>query len=791
VAPVDRSASVVAGQSFTFDPLTGASDVEGDPLTVHWVSQPEHGSLVANVDGSYTYTADADYKGADSLSWHVNDGDLDSANTTTLSLMVLPAQVANTAPVAQDASVSLDEDGELLIDLTAWASDAEGEPLQATITTQPVQGTLVQLPGGRWLYTPVPDFNGNDSFTYRVNDGQADSNIATISLTVHPVNDAPVARDVTLTLDEDTALRFGPLAGASDVDGDALSIQIIDGPTHGALTVNADGSFTYTPQADYFGSDAFSYRVSDGQSSSSLAWFHIEVAAVNDAPTATGGLVTGVEDTPLILRWSDFAVQDIDDTALTLTLTDLPTDGRLELRNAQGVWQAVTVGTQLVQAQLDAGLLSFVPAADASGGPGYTQTGYGNRMAHYARLAYMVSDGHLSSAEAVMEIDIAPVVDSPPLELEEPRQNPPATPRELLRTDWENISPSQLPSVTTLDGWALLKADDSPKSANSGIDIIERNDSAWLELKVAGNSPHQTVGIERTVNTEAGATYTLSFDLAGSPASATDYLFVYVDGVKLSISAGISLGKAQDGQTVSYQYTGTGQPQSIRIVYEPSPEHLNGHSVMIDDIVLAETIKQGQKEGMVSLPTIHAALADTDGSETLTLTLAGLPVGSTLTDGQHSVTVTAENPLVDLIGWDTAVLLLQPPAGFSGALSLEVRATATETATGEQATVTRALNVNVVDATTAAPVSESFNVALNPYVTLIAPASDAEAPAMTSEIVVGPLTPDTTGVGQFSVAPYRREDEDEEQAPVEVSEDEWMLQLEQTAKAQWVQLMRG
>ncbi|MDR0777340.1 MAG: tandem-95 repeat protein, partial [Azonexus sp.] len=865
VAPADRSATVIAGESVTFDPLAGASDVDGDPLTVQWVTQPEHGTLTDNGDGTWTYTADADYAGTDTLSWRVSDGQAESANTCTFTLTVT-LDAVNTAPVANDASVSLDKDSSLLIDLTAWASDADGDALQSVIITQPERGTLVQQPDGRWLYTPVPGFLGPDSFTYRVNDGQADSNIATIrltvlpenhppfarglwvvldedtelrinlpdcatdmdgdslslhiidgpthgtltanadgsytytpdpdffgsdsftwyandgradsnigtvSITVRPVNDAPIAVDLSGELDEDSNLLIDLLAEASDVEGDVLNARIIDGPTHGTLTVNADGSFTYTPEPDYFGNDHFTYRVNDGQDDSNIATVSLTVHPINDAPTATGSLITGQEDTALILNWRDFAVHDIDDddSELTITITALPADGRLELRDARGVWQAVTIGTQLVQAQLDAGLLRFVPAANASGGPGYTQSGYGNRLAHYARLAYTVSDGKLTSAETVLDIDITPVADAPTLQWEHPA----VALREIFRTDWDKLPTGQSTNATILDGWTLLKADDSPKGGNNkDFSLINRNGDTWLELKVAGNSGHQTVGIERTVNTEAGATYTLSFDLAGSPATAADYLFVYVDGVRLEVSARTSLGKAQDGQTVSYQYTGTGQPQSIRIVYEPTPDHLNGHSVMLDDIVLAKAVPPNP-DGWVSLPSIHAALNDTDGSETLTLTLAGLPTGCILTDGDHSITVTDTNPL-NLTGWNTAALMLQPPSSFNGPLSLEIRATATESATGEEATVARALNVDVIATTLAS------NPALNPYVTLTTSMGSAETLTMPAEIIVGPLTPQPGGAGQFSVAAQPTKEEN-------TADDSWMQKLEQTAKDQWVKLM--
>src|SRR6185369_16455161 len=115
--------------------------------------------------------------------------------------------------------------------------------------------------------SPSADYNGPDSFTYRANDGEADSNVATAAITVKPVNDAPVAGDDSYSTDEDTALTIaaaGVLGNDSDGEGSALHAVLVSGPAHGALTLNADGSFTYTPSADYNGPDSFTYRANDG-----------------------------------------------------------------------------------------------------------------------------------------------------------------------------------------------------------------------------------------------------------------------------------------------------------------------------------------------------------------------------------------------------------------------------------------------------------------------------------------------------------------------------------------------
>jgi large repetitive protein len=116
--------------------------------------------------------------------------------------------------------------------------------------------------GGSFSYTPNLNFNGSDSFTYKANDGTADSNVATVTITVNPVNDAPVADDQAFATDEDVLLQ-GRLA-ATDVDGNALTFTRLTNPSHGVVSVQADGLFRYLPTFNFNGTDSFTFRVSDG-----------------------------------------------------------------------------------------------------------------------------------------------------------------------------------------------------------------------------------------------------------------------------------------------------------------------------------------------------------------------------------------------------------------------------------------------------------------------------------------------------------------------------------------------
>src|SRR3989441_5455925 len=132
--------------------------------------------------------------------------------------------------------------------------------------SHPTHGSLALNSNGSFSYTPAATYNGPDSFTYKANDGQADSAVATVTITIGGVNDAPVAVNDSYTTAEDTTLNVaasGVLANDSDVDGDTLNAVLVSSPTHGTLTLNGDGSFSYTPATDYNGTDSFTYKAND------------------------------------------------------------------------------------------------------------------------------------------------------------------------------------------------------------------------------------------------------------------------------------------------------------------------------------------------------------------------------------------------------------------------------------------------------------------------------------------------------------------------------------------------
>ena len=304
----------------------------------------------------------------------------------------------NDAPVATNDSYSVNEDTALNVaapGVLGNDSDIDGNPLSASLVSGPSHGSLVLNANGSFTYTPAANYFGPDSFTYRANDGSVNSNTATVSITVVVVNDPPTAANDSYNVNEDTALNIaapGVLGNDGDVDGDALTAVLVSGPLHGALVLNANGSFGYSPAANYFGPDGFTYRASDGSASSNLATVSITVNPVNDAPVVTGNPATQTA------QYSDPI------TSLTFTAADVDSSG--SALAAAVSWKKV--GDASYQTTPPLGRLSLALASTAANARTWTLDG----EALVAPGAYLVrvtvNDGQGGVGFAEVTINVAP-----------------------------------------------------------------------------------------------------------------------------------------------------------------------------------------------------------------------------------------------------------------------------------------------------------------------------------------------------------------------------------------------
>ena len=314
--------------------LGNDTDVEGDSLSAVLVDGPVYGTLALGADGSFVYAPDADYNGIDTFSYKANDGALDS----NVAVVTITVGAVNDAPAAVEDAYATDEDVPLSIAAAGVLgndTDVEGDSLSAVLVDGPVYGTLALGADGSFEYAPDADYNGIDTFSYKANDGALDSNVAVVTITVGAVNDAPAAVEDAYATDEDVPLSIaaaGVLGNDTDVEGDSLSAVLVDGPAYGTLALGADGSFVYTPDADYNGIDTFSYKANDGALDSNVAVVTITVAAVNHPLDAVDDSFTTTEGEALLVPVPGVLDNDIDpDGDGVVSVVVLPLHGSLIL----------------------------------------------------------------------------------------------------------------------------------------------------------------------------------------------------------------------------------------------------------------------------------------------------------------------------------------------------------------------------------------------------------------------------------------------------------------------------
>jgi VCBS repeat-containing protein len=344
-----------------------------DPISDSWMSTSIQSAPSERANSSAVWT------GAEMLVWAGLAGNVGTYTTTGGFYHV--STVPNTPPVAYPDSYTTDEDEPLIVPAPGVLEndiDEDGNPLSALLVSNPIHGSLDLNSDGSFSYTPEGEFNGSDSFNYRVTDGIALSNITTVTITVNALNDLPVAVDDSYSLAEDTSLVVDPpgvLINDNDVDGDMLTAILESGTSHGTLALDADGSFTYTPAANYSGDDSFIYHVSDGVAQSDPATVDLTISPVNDAPVAADDTASTSEDTsttiPVLINDSD-----IDGPALSIAAI-----GTLDLGTA------VISGTVVI----------YTPSANLNGSDSFT---------------YTVSDGALQDT-ALVTVEITPVNDAP------------------------------------------------------------------------------------------------------------------------------------------------------------------------------------------------------------------------------------------------------------------------------------------------------------------------------------------------------------------------------------------
>ncbi|SJM95907.1 conserved hypothetical protein [Crenothrix polyspora] len=420
--------------------LQGFSDIDGTLAIANFTAN--NGTLFNNNNDTWTFTPNANYNGAVALTYNVIDGNGGSISATqSFSLAAVNDTPVGSASATLAAGTE-DTDYTILANtLLQGFSDADGDALTvANLTVS--NGTLAAISGG-WIFTPNANYNGSVALTYNVIDDNGGSIAATQSFNLTPVNDGPPTGTASAELVaglEDTAYTINAidlLQGFIDVDNDTLSVANLVA-TNGTVVNNNDGTWTFTPTANYNGAVALTYDVLDGTGGSIAATQSFSLVATNDAPTgsATAVLVAGTEDTTYTINASDLLVGFSDIDGATLAVDGLTaTNGDL-VNNNDGTW-------------------TFTPAANYNGA---------------VALTYNVIDGNGGSVPATQSFSLTSVNDG----------SPTGTASAELAAGTEDTAYT-LSASDLLMGFSDVEADTlsvANLTATNG-DLVNNNDGTW------------------------------------------------------------------------------------------------------------------------------------------------------------------------------------------------------------------------------------------------------------------------------------------------------------------------
>ncbi|WP_395233741.1 Ig-like domain-containing protein [Vibrio alginolyticus] len=384
---------VAEEDSFTFDEditstldiLSNDSDIEDGSFTPSSITLQDLGQgegvysfamVSVNVDGTLKIVPTANVNGQHSFTYMLTDSGQAVSVPATVTLNITPV---NDAPVAVDNSAQLLEGGSFEVNVLGNDSDADvGDSFELTSVTvvdTPAHGSVNVTASGAIVYNPNENYFGEDSFTYTVADlAGAVSNAATVTMTVTPVNDAPMAQAQSQTLDEDNSLVITLVGSDIDNDDDTLQYLITEQVSYGVLEQLTNNSWRYTPEADFNGSDFFLFKVNDGDLDSTEVRVDLTVNAVNDTPTATDISATGEEEIPLTITLNG---NDAEGSSLSYQIVKSPVNGNVTVTGNHAVY-----------------------------------TGNSNFFGQDS-FTYSVSDGELTSGVALVTITVNNVNDAP------------------------------------------------------------------------------------------------------------------------------------------------------------------------------------------------------------------------------------------------------------------------------------------------------------------------------------------------------------------------------------------
>ncbi|CAH1594373.1 tandem-95 repeat protein [Vibrio owensii] len=711
----------------------------------------------SSVDLDITTLTDGTYEGAESFTVTIKDvegADATASTNNSASVTINDAQqapkvsiVADTGSIAEggDANftVSIDQkaDEDVVVTFTI-GGDVDGDDYTAPNTytvTIPAGQTSVDLDietlddgiyeGAEDLTVTLTGTSGADS-SLNTASKEASVSIADAQHAPEFISGGDLPGDAANndvydfgTVNENSV--SGTVVGtlvAEDLDNDELTYSFADGTTTNGLfdidPSTGEVSLNKTIDDVDLGDYTLQVKVADGTGGVDTAEVNVSLVNVNDAPEASPSSVTTLEDSQVTLDWASFGVTDVDSETSTLSvqITSLPSDGALEYKDEQGNWQAVQTDQVLSKSQFDADGVRFTPEVNESGDDSFTGNGVGNQEGNYAQIGFKPTDGEDTGQESVLTIDVTPDADAPNLVTVTPGLSLPQ--QDFNVTSWTNVivgsdNGQGVAGQVLIDAIEALDLEDGSQSTTTNVQ----------DTASGATAADEAVLVTALVYLEAGTSY----DFTGR---ADDSLAIKIGGTLVDEARwgngrgdikGDAFVPTSSGfypiEIYHHNQSGPGNFNVDVSINGQTPVDLSNSNLYVvsdsaaldvvdvrtselkevDGVQFYETYEfnEGLQDTAIPISEIRASLTDTDGSESLAVTLKGLPIGAVLSDGANSITVATVNEALDVTGWSLDSLTVTPPAGSHDDFTIAVTATSTESSNGDTEDSHATINVVV------------------------------------------------------------------------------------------------
>jgi gliding motility-associated-like protein len=310
--------------------LTNDENLGDGYLVLSIDTDPSNGDAQVTGDSSVAYSPDPDFYGSDSFTYEVCDEDsTGECDNATVSVSIASV---DDEPDAVNDNVTIDEDSDTTMNVLDNDTGLGDGGINVTIATDVSHGDIQVNPDNTITYVPDDNYNGDDEFSYQVSDGDDDSDIAVVDLTIEPVNDIPVANDDSLSTLEDTEVTVDVLANDEGLGDGDITVTEGDSPSDGSIMVNGDNTITYTPNTGFIGSDSFTYEVCDegGAGECRFATVKITVDNTDDTPIANDDIASLDEDTETTIDVLSND-QDLNDGGISVSITNQPSHGSVNV----------------------------------------------------------------------------------------------------------------------------------------------------------------------------------------------------------------------------------------------------------------------------------------------------------------------------------------------------------------------------------------------------------------------------------------------------------------------------